>query len=280
MFGSVAALSDVNNVIVERYSYDVFGAPTIFDVNSGQIPQSAIGNPYMFTARSIDHETGLYYYRARMYNSVIGRFLQTDPTGYADGLNMYNYVANNPLNWVDPYGLCKGSGWNWFQGGLDFVGIFDPTGISDAVNALIYLGRGQFGNAGISALAIIPFIGDIGKGGKYGAKALKYSDETIAFIRGAENGTSSMKFLPATKFEQHHIFPQKFVEDFKKMGIDIDNFAVDVQMNSHRSFSNKYNKDWGNFLNTRPNQKEIYQYGGHMMDKYGISGQVIKPYNR
>ena len=106
--GSVVALSDVNNVIVERYSYDVFGAPTIYDVNNSQISQSVIGNPYMFTARSIDHETGLYYYRARMYNSVIGRFLQTDPIGYEDGINVYAYCGNNPVNFADPMGLCKG----------------------------------------------------------------------------------------------------------------------------------------------------------------------------
>jgi hypothetical protein len=43
--GSIAALSDVNNIIVERYSYDVFGASTIYDVNKTEISQSAIGNP-------------------------------------------------------------------------------------------------------------------------------------------------------------------------------------------------------------------------------------------
>jgi len=105
--GSVAALSDVNNVIVERYSYDVFGAPTIYDANYAEISQSAIGNPYMFTARRADDETALYYYRARYYAFDIGRFLQTDPIGYSDGLNVYAYVGNNPVNLIDPMGLCK-----------------------------------------------------------------------------------------------------------------------------------------------------------------------------
>ena len=105
--GSVVALSDVNSVIVERYSYDVFGAPTIYDADSSEIPQSAVGNPYMFTARRADDETALYYYRARYYAFDIGRFLQTDPVGYDDGLNMYAYCGNNPLIWADPYGLCK-----------------------------------------------------------------------------------------------------------------------------------------------------------------------------
>ena len=57
--GSVIALSDVNSVIVERYSYDVFGKPS---------NTSDVNNPYLFTGRRYDDETGLYYYRARYYD--------------------------------------------------------------------------------------------------------------------------------------------------------------------------------------------------------------------
>jgi RHS repeat-associated protein len=83
---------------VERYSYDVFGEPSA---------TSSIGNPYLFTGREYDNETGNYYYRARYYNPSIGRFLQPDPVGHADSMNLYSYVGNNPLNWIDPYGLQK-----------------------------------------------------------------------------------------------------------------------------------------------------------------------------
>ncbi len=86
--GSVIALSDVNNVIVERYSYDVFGEPN---------RTSDVNNPYMFTGRRYDPEADLYYYRARYYAYDIGRFLQPDPIGYDAGLNMYAYVGNNPV---------------------------------------------------------------------------------------------------------------------------------------------------------------------------------------
>jgi RHS repeat-associated protein len=127
--GSVVALSDVNNVIVESYSYDVFGAPTIYDANYIEISKSAVGNPYMFTARRADDETALYYYRARYYAFDIGRFLQTDPVGYYNGLNMYTYCGNNPIGLVDPLGLCKEQPFSWW----DNLKIILGSAIGDAI---------------------------------------------------------------------------------------------------------------------------------------------------
>ncbi|MBN1795294.1 MAG: hypothetical protein JW804_01345 [Sedimentisphaerales bacterium] len=96
--GSIVALSNVNNCIVERYSYDAFGEPNRV---------SEIGNFYMFTGRRFDAETGLYYYRARYYQPELGRFIQPDPIGYVAGLNLYTYCDNDPVNFSDPSGLFK-----------------------------------------------------------------------------------------------------------------------------------------------------------------------------
>jgi RHS repeat-associated protein len=109
--GSVVALSDSGADVVEKYSYDVYGEPNTI---------SGIGNPYMFTGRRFDDETELYYYRARYYNPEIGRFLQTDPVGYDDGMNLYTYVSNNPFNWVDPFGLCKEDSKNLWEKWYDY----------------------------------------------------------------------------------------------------------------------------------------------------------------
>ncbi|MBA7658533.1 hypothetical protein ES703_66489 [subsurface metagenome] len=57
--------------IEEQYSYDVYGQPSNV---------SSLGNPYLFTGRRYDSETGLYYYRARYYKPSIGRFLQSNYT--------------------------------------------------------------------------------------------------------------------------------------------------------------------------------------------------------
>lgn len=105
--GSIAAISDENGNTVERYNYDVFGRVYIVNTDGTPLEGSLIGNPYYFTGRMLDSETGLYYYRARMYSPALGRFLQTDPIGYADGMNWYAYCGNNPVILLDPSGLCS-----------------------------------------------------------------------------------------------------------------------------------------------------------------------------
>lgn len=108
--GSAVAITDAAGNVVERYRYDTYGAATIFEQDGvTEIPSSTVGNPLRFTGRRFDEETGLYYYRARYYDPSDGRFIQRDPKGYVDGLGLYEYVAGNPLRFVDPLGVNKGA---------------------------------------------------------------------------------------------------------------------------------------------------------------------------
>ncbi|MFC1602278.1 RHS repeat-associated core domain-containing protein [Pseudomonadota bacterium] len=108
---SVVAVTDAGASVVERYAYSDYGCVSVSDGAGVPVPDnawgaahSAIGNPYMFTGRRWDEESGVYYYRARNYDCESGRFLQRDPLGYLDGMNLYLYVRDNPLRYTDPSG--------------------------------------------------------------------------------------------------------------------------------------------------------------------------------
>ncbi len=99
--GSVRALVDNNGTVRNRYEYDAFG--NVVSTMAGATDDSR----YRYTGREWDAETGLYYYRARYYDSNSGRFIGQDPAGFeaGDGTNLYAYVKNDPIDRVDPLGL-------------------------------------------------------------------------------------------------------------------------------------------------------------------------------
>ncbi len=144
-----------------------------------------MSNPYLFTGRRFDTETRLYHYRARTYAYDIGRFLQTDPIGYADGLNWYAYCGNNPVSLVDPFGLCKGDGgWSGSldvaQGVLDVGGMWPAIGVvADAANTAISALRGNWGDAAFSAAAMVPVLGQGSTAAKWTKRGAAHADEAI-----------------------------------------------------------------------------------------------------
>jgi RHS repeat-associated protein len=105
--GSTTALSNEEGQIVERYTYDIFGQATVWALGGLIITGSAYRNRFTYTGREWLGEIGLYDYRNRVYSAELGRFLQTDPILFQAGdVNIYRYVANDPVNWIDPEGLC------------------------------------------------------------------------------------------------------------------------------------------------------------------------------
>lgn len=108
--GSVTAVTGADGKAVAEYRYTAFGAPYARSGKSDAWKPLGNGSAVtsrLFTGREYDPETGLYHYRARAYSPVLGRFVQRDPIGTADQVNLYAYVANNPLKWTDPTGKEK-----------------------------------------------------------------------------------------------------------------------------------------------------------------------------
>ena len=108
--GNVTYVLDPSNQIVEKYTYDAYGTPTILSANNTQLSTSAIGNRFMYTGREWIGELGIYDYRHRYYLPSIGRFLQMDPTGFDAGdMNLFRYCGDDPVDRSDPTGLADGA---------------------------------------------------------------------------------------------------------------------------------------------------------------------------
>jgi RHS repeat-associated protein len=167
--GDVVMATDSSGAVIGSYDYTTFGEQ--LSVVGTYTPR------FTFSSKESD-ASGLVYYGFRYYSPVLCRWISEDPIRERGGFNLYQFCGNNPVNMIDPFGLDS-SVMEWVHGVLDAGGVADPTPILDGVNALLYAGEGDWSNAGISALGMVPYIGDAGKACKYGGKAFKAGKKAV-----------------------------------------------------------------------------------------------------
>jgi RHS repeat-associated protein len=93
-----------NQGSIIAYSTDAGSALTIYGYDAYGVPNAWAGSRYRYTGQTEIPEAQLYYYKARVYDPTLGRFLQTDPVGYKDDADLYAYVGDDPIDRADPTG--------------------------------------------------------------------------------------------------------------------------------------------------------------------------------
>jgi RHS repeat-associated protein len=103
--GNIVSLSDIKGNSIETYRYTAFGETTIYNAKGEEISASLISNPWRFSSKRHDEESGFIYFGRRYYDPGYGRWITADPLGLSDGTNLYCYLHHNPVNAFDFHGL-------------------------------------------------------------------------------------------------------------------------------------------------------------------------------
>jgi len=127
---SVSSLTNTSGALSNSYTFDSFGQ---LATHSG-----TLANPFEYTGREFDSETGLYFNRARYRDPQVGIFLSEDPIRFGGGVNLYSYARNNPIVLTDPFGNQECNTAQWAQSPGACAGSQDPDSPYQGPDGLWY----------------------------------------------------------------------------------------------------------------------------------------------
>jgi RHS repeat-associated protein len=216
-----------------------------------------------------------------MWTAKVGKAIMWETAGSVRDTAELIWEGNKirMRGWSDPVGTFREE---WDKKGHLIKALWDdPGGVTVAVAGSVAQQTEAVvraaGDGDPEAVAkIVVFIGEFFVGG------------ASTSSRGASRGVPRALLAPV-KMQRHHIFPQQFRDFFYARGVDIDKHTVEISQGRHLGSVHgrgdaitpgRYNQRWAEFIEANPNAtaKDIYQFGGRLMDEYGLSGLQIVPY--
>jgi RHS repeat-associated protein len=187
LLGSVALEVDQDAAVISYEEYTPYGGTAII---AGNDIKEVKLKDYRYSGKERDDTTGLYYYGARYYVPWLGRWLNPDPSGASDGLNLYMFVGDNPVSKLDPDG--KMGFWASVAGSVATLGI----GAAGALKAGHILGTASAIAVGVTAGAVGMAVGSAimgaGAAGIATAAVLGAGSALVGAVAGGIAGRSAM----------------------------------------------------------------------------------------
>jgi RHS repeat-associated protein len=291
--GSTTVVSTLSGGFVSSQHYKPWG-----EVRHavGELPTD-----YGFTGQRSEMDgIGLYYYNARWYDPVIGRFVQADPivplsSQGVQAFDRYAYVNNNPVKYNDPTGHSVPIPYDPCQHGCPIIDMSGWTNeVQLVVSAVLFVADNLlYGRTGLiedrkwGILPAVdyystgnwmapPFLGGVVGGADDIARS---ASRTMIKAYTKDNFRKNLRHLTGKNLddmagmEAHHVLPKEFSRRFENVGLNPHDplFGSWVEKKAHRTWSYNYNQRWRFFLEKKRSKDEILNFALELSEEYGFN---------